>query len=609
MRSLFSTILLFLFSIMTSWSQKKDDRSPMSVAITIGDKLIKETPFKYRLTVPTISNLFNDVQVVDFGKNFNVNRPAVAYAFTTFTSKSDKKFLIQFAHNDGCKIWVNNTLVYEKESNNPLKVKFDERSLEMNDSCYLPLIKGVNRILIKTETSGNGKWQFFMQPPSAKGAIVSTLIDYPLIGLKSEPNIDSSVAKISNWLIIGPFENKVIQKKRTGLTHLNLPEQEIEFGKMYQGLNGLITWVLPAVKLVGDVINPKPWGTSYNWNYHNGGVAWAMEQLSEVTNQKKYMQYADDFCNFHLNGKPFVEYQVNELQQFNAANSMFINTPLLDFTLAPALPLIYKIRKDSTLFVNQPKYKKFVDSMMQYALHTQLRLPSSNIFTRASPVKYTTWVDDMFMGIPFLVQASLYSKDSILKDKFLEDAASQIIGFNHEVFDESVGLYSHAYVEGSKVRLPHWSRANGWGIWATTEVLMNLPKSAHKYQDILKYYQKHTAALKTLQDSTGLWHNVLDVKTSPLEVSGSAIFAMAIARGIRLGWLNRDEYLPIVIKAWKGIKSCIDQDGTVHNICMGTMCSEDVNYYINRPFYDNDTHGLFAVLFACIEIDKLNNVK
>lgn len=39
---------------------------------------------------------------------------------------------------------------------------------------------------------------------------------------------------------------------------------------------------------------------------------------------------------------------------------------------------------------------------------------------------------------------------------------------------------------------------------------------------------------------------------------------------------------------------------------MGLMCTDDVNYYINRPFYEDDTHGLFAVLFAAMEIHKLD---
>ncbi|MDP4226925.1 MAG: glycoside hydrolase family 88 protein, partial [Bacteroidota bacterium] len=59
----------------------------------------------------------------------------------------------------------------------------------------------------------------------------------------------------------------------------------------------------------------------------------------------------------------------------------------------------------------------------------------------------------------------------------------------------------------------------------------------------------------------------------------------------------------------EAIKTQIEPDGTVHKICVGTMCSEDVNYYMNRPLYDNDTHGLFAVLFAGIEMAKMEEMK
>jgi hypothetical protein len=37
------------------------------------------------------------------------------------------------------------------------------------------------------------------------------------------------------------------------------------------------------------------------------------------------------------------------------------------------------------------------------------------------------------------------------------------------------------------------------------------------------------------------------------------------------------------------------------------MCSEDPTYYLERPFFDDDTHGLFAVLFAALEVDKMTN--
>jgi rhamnogalacturonyl hydrolase YesR len=244
--------------------------------------------------------------------------------------------------------------------------------------------------------------------------------------------------------------------------------------------------------------------------------------------------------------------------------------------------------------------------MIKYARFEQVRLPESKIYTRLTPEKYTTWVDDMYMGIPFLMQAALYSKDETVRKQLFDDAANQILLFNDQVWDKDAKLYMHAHYSDKNVKLPHWSRANGWGIWATTEVLLHLPKKHPLYKSILSHYKTHVQSLVKLQDQdSGFWHNVLDRPDSPEEMSGTAIFTMAIARGINQGWLNRKEFEPIVLKAWEAMKTQIEPDGTVHKICMGTMCSEDVNYYLNRPFFDNDTHGLLAVLFAGIEVSKM----
>jgi rhamnogalacturonyl hydrolase YesR len=207
------------------------------------------------------------------------------------------------------------------------------------------------------------------------------------------------------------------------------------------------------------------------------------------------------------------------------------------------------------------------------------------------------------------VQASLYTQDTKLKKELLEDAANQVLNFSAQVWDSTANLYRHAKFSDSNKLMPHWSRANGWGIWATSEVLLVLPKTHPKYQAILQHYRTHVASLVKLQNENGFWSNVLDRTDSKEEVSGSAIFTMAIARGINNGWLDANTFKPIVVKAWNALKTKIDMDGTVHDICMGTMCSDDVNYYINRPYFDDDTHGLFAVLFAGIEVDGMMNTK
>jgi len=136
---------------------------------------------------------------------------------------------------------------------------------------------------------------------------------------------------------------------------------------------------------------------------------------------------------------------------------------------------------------------------------------------------------------------------------------------------------------------------------------MALPKNHRNYKPILKFYQEHVNSLIRYQNQNGFWLNVLDRSDSREEVSGTAIFTMAIARGISHGWLDSKKYRSYAEKGWEAITSQIQEDGTVINICYGTMCSEDVNYYLNRPFYDNDTHGLFAVIFAGIEMQKLKN--
>ena len=599
------SIIAISFIITQSYAQKNvvAIESPLEVLKLIGNKLVTETPFKYQLSLSTPNKTFNGIQTVDFGRTFGLGKSVVAYATTLLTANEKMDMDIEIEHNDGCKIWLNSKLVYDKQGDRNINLQFEERSVKMNNHCKLSLQKGQNRLLIKSETAGK-EWKVFIQPPSTNGAILSKGINYPAIGLANMKYIDKSVANISNWLVVGPFDNP----DRKGINTIYEPENNVSFGYMYQGSDELITWTIPKVEILGGMINQKKWGTSYNWNYHNGGTAWAMEKLAQMTGDSRFSNYAFNYCNFHLDGIPFVNYQVKKLNADSSANKEILGVPLLDFTLAPSLPLVYRLESNDN-FENRDVYKKFVDKMIQYAEDGQLRMPGTNIFTRLSPEKYTTWVDDMFMGIPFLVQASLYTDDIALKKKLQDDAANQVLNFNKEVWDSTAHLYCHAKYSNKSVKLPHWSRANGWGIWATTEVLLHLPKNHPKYKAILQHFREHVEAIAKYQNENGFWYNVIDRKDSKEEVSGTAIFTMAIARGVSNGWLDANTYKPKVIKAWDAIKSRIDKDGTVHDICMGSMCSEDVNYYINRPYYDNDTHGLFAVLFAGMEVNNVISKK
>lgn len=567
---------------------------PLTLIKAVADRIIRETPFAFQLVLPAQSADFDFVKHVDLGRTFGLGKPAIAYALSQLESNADTSFIVQVSHNDGLKIWINNAVVYEKSGDRRVNIQPRERDIVLESSFPVKLKKGNNRILVKSETKG-AEWIFYLQP---KGALIEERIPgCPKLSIKNIPLISPEVANLSNWLVIGPFDR--------GWQNVYGPEKEFSIGKLYMEHGKGLTWTIPKVEVFGDMIDPKPyWGTYYNWNYHTGGVAWAMAHLAEATGNKKYDDYSKKWTDFMLEKKPFIGYQVNTLNGFQSINHHLFHTPLLDFTAAPALPFIYRLNKHRQ-FANRAGYETFVHTIKDYVLKEQIRLPGGN-FTRETPRKYTTWVDDMFMGIPFIVQAALGADNASERNRLLNEAALQVLAFNEQVFDTSVNLYRHAQYSESPAKMPYWSRANGWGIWATVEVLQNLPATHPDRAKIMAYYKKHVDALVKLQNrNSGFWHNVLDRPDSYEEVSGTAIFTMAIAKGINEGWLNRETYLPNVLLGWKAISSSIEADGTVHNICVGTMSSEDVNYYMNRPKIDNDSHGIIGLVFSAIEVDKL----
>jgi rhamnogalacturonyl hydrolase YesR len=85
---------------------------------------------------------------------------------------------------------------------------------------------------------------------------------------------------------------------------------------------------------------------------------------------------------------------------------------------------------------------------------------------------------------------------------------------------------------------------------------------------------------------------------------------MAIARGLNNGWLDQKKYSPVVMKGWNALTTTFGKGGTVSNICVGTMSSENPDYYKTRPMVPDDSHGLLGVLFAGMEMEiYLNKTK
>lgn len=211
----------------------------------------------------------------------------------------------------------------------------------------------------------------------------------------------------------------------------------------------------------------------------------------------------------------------------------------------------------------------------------------------------TMWADDLFMSCPFLVRMAQYTG----KDKYYQEAIAQIKGFVQRLYMPEKKIFSHIYfIKEDVINGISWGRGNGWIAYAISEVLLHMPMDTEGREYVLSVYKEFMQGICAYQDECGLWHQIINQPNSYLETSGTAMFMIAILRGVRLGWLDKS-YLQAALRAWEGMKKyCIDDQGSISGICMGSSCSMEVSYYEKLPVVKDDDHGTGVVLIAICEL-------
>jgi unsaturated rhamnogalacturonyl hydrolase len=207
------------------------------------------------------------------------------------------------------------------------------------------------------------------------------------------------------------------------------------------------------------------------------------------------------------------------------------------------------------------------------------------------------WIDDLYMGCPFLVRWAEYARDP----EALDDAARQVVQMARRQQDED-GVWFHGNLIAEKKIPPFkWGRGNGWAMVATVEVLSALPETHPAHAELLSILRRHIAGVEHLQAPSGLWHQLLDQTDIWEETSCSAMFAYSIARAVRRGWIP-PENLGVAQRAFAGVARNVADDGQVNGTCEGTEIGRDAAYYASRQRPPNDIHGIGIVLLAGAEL-------
>ena len=213
----------------------------------------------------------------------------------------------------------------------------------------------------------------------------------------------------------------------------------------------------------------------------------------------------------------------------------------------------------------------FAQQVADYLMNTAPRTADGTL----THVGDTVWVDTLVSTVPFLVEMGKVSGESI----YCEEAITQVIRHAGHLQDPDSGLYHHAWDESQDETFgpAYWGRGNGWALLADVEVLSAMTDTHPLRSTVLSIMQKHTAALKPLQDPNGLWHTVVTRPDFYLETSGSALIGYALQRGVEEGWLDKNEYSPAAQAAMLGVWRKVLADGTVTDVSAptGPMAAEE----------------------------------
>jgi len=174
------------------------------------------------------------------------------------------------------------------------------------------------------------------------------------------------------------------------------------------------------------------------------------------------------------------------------------------------------------------------------------------------------WVDSLFMLCPFLARFGEVTGET----EAFDEATHQIKIQAKHLQDPHTGLFRHEWREqpNSYPESTFWSRGNGWALAGILETLDYIPSNHPDREQLAEIFSRTAAAVVERQDASGFWHNVLDDDQTPLETSGTLMFAYSFARGTEMGLLTDDQYMDAAEAAIDVAAGTVDPEGKVRRV-------------------------------------------
>ncbi|KAG6855014.1 hypothetical protein C0991_005943 [Blastosporella zonata] len=266
-------------------------------------------------------------------------------------------------------------------------------------------------------------------------------------------------------------------------------------------------------------------------------------------------------------------------------------------------------------------YRVHLDSWAEWVMHDMPRTEEGGLqhMTYLVDNHQQLWDDTLMMSVLPLAKIGLV----LGRHEYIEEAKRQFLLHIKYLADLQTGLWFHGrvlehtsvgddaeYIIGWTFDGRHhfgkarWGRGNCWITVAIPDFIemLNLPASDGVRMFLVSALVAQINALVALQDeTTGLWHTILDDSTSYLEASASAGFAYGILKALRLRLIPKeDRYTNAANRAIQGVLDNISEKGELRQVSFGTPVFDDVEEYKKIPL-TSMPYGQSLALLACTE--------
>lgn len=342
-------------------------------------------------------------------------------------------------------------------------------------------------------------------------------------------------------------------------------------------------------------------GKPNKWNYIDGCMITACLSLYKTTGDEKFLKFSKKFLDYFVKDGGVIEtYSVEEynLDNINQGKNLFT---LYDLT-------------------GKQRYRDAIETIRSQ-LATHPRTKEGN-FWHKKIYPWQVWLDGTYMAQPFYMEYETRYNSM----KGCLDSYHQFMNVKKYMKDPVTGLYYHGYDESRQMywadpetgcSANFWLRAMGWFLVAMVDVLEHMDEQLYyEYRSIMAMLKEAVEAMLPFQDpETGMFWQVIDKAGVPgnyLEASGTALFAYAVLKGVRLGYLPK-RFAAYGEKAFYG--TCdkylgVSGDGKLQlsGICLvaglggATRRDGSLEYYFSEPVVENDAKGVGPLLLAYTEI-------